>query len=375
MKSRLPNGLTEFSLAESRQHEEIVGKLFEILKKEGFNKIEPSQIDYAKNLEMEPGSADFLFKSIDSDGKLLAFGGGITPSIVRMLDGETHIRRVYFDRPCYLFSPLQEGSRLTWECGAQVYGIKEPEGDAELITACYDSLVFSGIENIKITLSHSFLFKSIIYSYKPSQEITSKDIKDLIKTGKCDKLNDVCTNAIITLSKQKGDITVLQQVAEGINNKEAMDCLVRLFEIYQILAEYGLEDIIEFDFGYMPLESYYNGMSFKISADDKTLAEGGTFSGVKYTSVIAAVGFKYNLYNVMSILDTKQNQNDSNIILGVANTIRALNKARKIKLSLMESNVQVNTLYKVTAEECKEIAAQLNIENIIYVNEKGDLEE
>lgn len=372
---RLPQGLIEFSLEDSKRHQELTSKLFNVLIKEGFSKIEPSQVDFAKNLEMERNSSDLLFKSIDSDGKLLAFAGDITPSIMRLLDGETQIKRVYFDRPNYSFRQLSNGSRVSQECGAQIYGIKDAEGDAEIISASFDSLRLNGVEKVKIVLGHSFLFKSIIYSYKPTEGITTEDIRVLVETGKCDKLSDVCVGVVTTLARQKGDINVLQQVAEGINNREAIDCLLRLFEIYQILAEYELEDMIEFDFGYMPSAPYYNGMIFKIESDDKVLVEGGNFTGSKYTSLVTATSFKYNLSSIMSIIDTDTSKDDSNVVLGVANGVASLNKARKIKLSLMESNVQIHTLYKVTKEECRSIAVQLGVQNIIYINDKGELEE
>lgn len=372
---KLPQGLSEFSLEETRQREELAEKLFTVLKKEGFCKIEPSQIDFAKNLEMERNSSDALFKSIDSDGKLLAFAGDITPSAVRLLEGAVLPQRVCFDRPDYSFKPLKNGARVSQCCGGQLYGIADAEGDAEIITAAYDSLSLNGVKNVKITLSHAFLFRSIIYSYKPTEDITAEDIRLLVETGKCDKLNEVCAGAVTSLAKQKGDIKVLQQVAEGINNKEAIDCLLRLFEIYQILAEYGLGDALEFDFSYMPAVSYYNGMVFKLTVEERTLLEGGHFNGTKNSSTVIGAGFKYDLDGIMSILHTGEEQDDPNIVLGVANGIAALNKARKIKLSLMESDVKINTLYKVTKEECKKIALQCKTANVIYINDKGELEE
>ncbi|HKL73298.1 MAG TPA: ATP phosphoribosyltransferase regulatory subunit [Clostridia bacterium] len=372
---RLPQGLSELSLEESRNVQELTDKLFAVLKKEGFSKIEPSQIDFAKNLEMEQNSSDSLFKSIDTDGKLLAFSGDSTPSIMRFVEGEQLVQRVYFDRLNYSFIPNKNGNRVSRECGAQLYGIADTEGDAEIITACYDSLVQNGIKNLKITVSHAFLFKSIIYSYKPTEDITTEDIRVLIETGLCDKLNEVCIAAVTTIAKQKGDIKVLQEVAEGINNREAIDCLLKLFEIYQILAEYGLDESLEFDFGYMPSASYYNGIVFKISNEEKKLAQGGHFSGTKFASAVIGTGFKYNINNIISIINAESKGNDTEVILGIANSIAALNKARKIKLSLMESDVRINTLYKVTKAECYDIALQCKTENVIYINDKGELEE
>lgn len=373
---KLPLGLCDFSLTESEQREIITNKLFSVLKKGGFSKIEPSQIDLAKNLEMERNSSDTLFKSIDSDGRLLAFAGDITPSVMRIIEGSILPQRIYYDRPNYSFKPDNKGNRLKQECGAQIYGIKEAEGDAEAITIALDSLIFSGVKNVKITLSHAFLFRSIVYSYKPVEEITAEDIKLLIDTGKCDKVSDVCASAVSIIAQQKGNITVLQEVAESINNREAIDCLLRLFEIYQILAEYGLEEIIEFDFGYLPNTSYYNGMVFKISSGDIKMAEGGHFNGYKFSQAISGTGFKYSIDNIIKSTILQDNAiDDPNIVLGIANSIAALNKAYKIKMSLMESNVKISTMYKVSNSECKNYATRAGILNIVYINETGDIED
>ncbi len=373
--NRLPQGIKEYTTEEAVKREELTQKLFTVLKKEGYMRAEPAFVDFAKNLEMERNSSDTLFRSFDSDGKLLAFAGDITPSIIRYIEGDILPKRVYFDRMAYSFMPNARSARVADMCGAQVYGITGAEGDAEIIAAAYDSLVFAGIKDVKITISHGFFIKSVIYSYKPTEDITAEDIKVLVETGRCDKLNEVCVAAVNALAKQKGDIKIMKEAAEGINNKEAIDCLLRLFEIHRILAEYGLADAVEFDFGYMSDTSYYNGMIFKLTKDGSVLAEGGHFTGIKNSGNATGCAFKYELNNIIKVLEAIVPADDKKILMGISSGDEALAKARKIKISLMESDVRVDTVYNVTKAECKNAAVLRNIENYIYINDKGEIEE
>lgn len=371
----LPRGLKDYSMEETELRDSISNKIFEFLKRGGCNEIEPSLIDFASNLEMEKNFSDNLFKFIDKNGKLLAISGDITPSIVRMLHSFPMPQRVFYNQPVFNYVGDKYGNRSNKEFGAQIYGIKEAEGDAEIIALAVESIAECGIKDTKIILSHAYLFKSILNSYKISGDITQNDIKELVSTGKNDKINEVCSKIIATIAEKKGSISILQEVADGINNREAIDCLLRLFEIYQILSEYGFAENIIFDFGYLSDIPYYNGMIFKILKNSDTLVEGGHFSGYKYTKEINAASCKYDIKQIINNTNSKQNiEDDKNILLGIANSIAALNKAYKVKKSLMESDVKIFTLYKVSKEDLNMRAKNADIANVIYINEKGEIE-
>lgn len=346
-------------LGSAARSEEITSLLFDSLRKRGFEKCEPFDIEYAHRLTDENG---ILFKGMDFDGKALVFGGDSIPLILGQIQRDEG-KRLYFSRTAYNLLPDETGRRTRKECGACVVNLPSPESAAELILASYESLKALGL-NGKIFINHARLFKSIADSYHPLERVEQNDIALLLRDGKSNKINDACATVITAIAKLNGGTEAFFEAAESINNKESADCLAQLFDFSRILEKFGLDGRYQFDFSYLAQESYYDGMIFDIEIGGESVVRGGSIDDRNCTC------FKYDLEKLLNLCTES---NEDRILLGVADSGAALAKANEITAQLTESDVRVFTLYKVSYDELKNYATNRNVENIIYINSAGEI--
>lgn len=68
---------------------------------------------------------------------------------------------------------------------------------------------------------------------------------------------------LLKLPELFGSVEILETAKALTTNKRALQAIARLEEVYQILAEYGLEQYVSVDLGMLSNYNYYTGIIFK----------------------------------------------------------------------------------------------------------------
>lgn len=376
--NRLPQGLSDSTGQRLTAEIEVVSKLYAILEEFDYQQVRPAALDFIENLQMEPQSVDSLFKTIDNGGKTLGFARDITPSLIRMTEGDITPQRFFYNMTGYSFFPDNEGRREVKKSGIQIYNVEGFEGETEIITSALDSLKNIGISNVKIVLNSVAIIRNIVKSFNPSLNAEIKDIVSDIENVNSKNLGEACYNIVSGIYRSKGGLKTLEKVTENINNKEALDGIVTIFRIYQILSELGYENNIEFDFGYFNDKvNYYNDTLIRIESQDLVLAEGGRFRGVKYGKLFNAVACNFNMpvlieYYIQTI---KKYPPKEKVLLAVEDSTAAITKYFKIRENLGGQNIKAIPLFKADRKKCESYAQIKAIDNIIYIDADGKVSE
>ncbi|MFA6866572.1 MAG: ATP phosphoribosyltransferase regulatory subunit [Clostridia bacterium] len=376
--NRLPLGFVDSYSININLENDLINKFQNIFENYDYKVIQPSLIDYVENLQMEPNSGDKLFKTIDNNGKLIGVLNDITPSIMRIIEGETLPHRFFYNTKGFSFLPNENEVRTNYNVGAQIYNITGIEAEVEVISTMLQTLSEIGIINTKLTLNHFGIIKNLVTSFNPKISITLNEILLAINNKDGSKIGDVCLNMVTSIYNSKGDLKILEKVAESVNNKEALEGVVALFRIYQLLKENGRECDIVFDFGNFNADkSYYNGTIFKIEGQDLLLASGGRYFGIKYGKGFTGVACNYNMPIILEyyrqVNSTKEPK--ERVLLAVEDSTEALAKFFNIREILNKQEIIAVPIYKTDRKMCKEYAQIMSIDNIIYIDNKGDVSE
>lgn len=388
LKFRLPQGMQDYLPDYLYNKLETENKLLKTFEKYAYKRIETPKVECYELFSSGVGAVktDKLFKMSDTDGSLLVLRADMTMPISRIVS--TKMEASYPLRLCYISDSYnliaeRNRSREFTQAGVELYGVKGAEGDAEVIALAIEALLNAGLTDFQIDIGQVDILKGIlaeanIDDEKQKEIIQAVDRKDFIDTD-IDKNVAELVNKIAMLY---GDITVLKEASGLVHNKTSIDALLNLFEINQILTEYKMDQYISFDLGLVNSFSYYSGVVFKgiTKHFGSPILGGGRYDKLcnSFNKDIPATGFAIGIKDLMSALAQSGMQNQSNVpdvVIGVEDSFDALAVARKITNNATEKGLIADIYYKADKQSVKSYAVGKGIENIIYINDKGKIEE
>ncbi len=388
LRFRMPQGVQDYLPEYLSSKLYIEKKLSEVFEKYAYKRIETPKLEcyelFSEGARTVPNNK--LFKMSDIDGSLLVLRADMTLPISRVV--ATKMEDLYPLRLSYVSDSFnltaeQNRSREFTQAGVELFGVSGPEGDAEVIALAIEALLNAGLKDFQIDIGQVEVLKGVL----ESANISEKKQKDIIEA--IDKKNlidiDVDDNTaklINNIAMLYGDVSVLKQAGEYVDNKTSIDALLNLFEINQILSEYQIEKYISFDLGLVNSFSYYSGVVFKgiTRHFGAPIFGGGRYDNLcsSFNKNIPATGFAIGIKDLMSAIKesgTRSQSNRANVVIGVEESFDALSTSRKIAQNAIEKGLIVDIFYKAEKNSVKEYARQKKIENIIYINRKGRIEE
>ena len=270
----------------------------------GYELVTPPLLEYLDTLF--PGSDDELelqtFKVIDQlSGKLMGIRADTTPQVARI---EVHnLKRSGPSRLCYIGPVLRTlpggpgGARALLQVGAELYGHKGVESDAEILALMLGTLQLAGLQNIHVDVGHVGILRGLTdpMQLDPDREarlfscVQRKATDELRAMLSEWQLNNACTAALLSLMELEGDVGILTEVRAilkpcGETLGGYVDELERIAQLTmrQVSTAPLYFDVTEFQ-GY----HYHTGMTF--AAYVPGASEGIAFGG-RYDEVCAAFG-------------------------------------------------------------------------------------
>ncbi|MDH5536839.1 MAG: ATP phosphoribosyltransferase regulatory subunit, partial [Betaproteobacteria bacterium] len=165
----LPEYIEDILPAEAARIEHLRRDLLDLFRVHGYELVMPPLLEYVDSLLTGTGHDLDLqtFKLVDQlSGRMLGVRADITPQVARI---DAHLlNRSGVTRLCYAGSVLRtlpDGMNRTREplqLGAEVYGHRGIESDAEIQRLLLTALKVARVENVHLDLGHVGVFRSLV---------------------------------------------------------------------------------------------------------------------------------------------------------------------------------------------------------------------
>jgi len=243
---------------------------------------------------------DSMFKFQDFDGKIVALRPEMTAPVARIITTRMPstpepIRLFYI---CNVFRYSQtyvERGREFWQAGVELVGCNTPEADGEILTFLISSLEKIGLKEVRVDVGHASLLKDLLKVTGLDEEkrgilqnlLGYRDEARLEKFMDQNNLPPRLREAFLKLSscRQLDEVSSVSLVSSKYRKTE--NHLKNLLEVKDVLTDYGIENLVFFDFSLTRKIEYYTGIVFEASVPNFGLPLGG---GGRYDNFIEKFG-------------------------------------------------------------------------------------
>ena len=269
---------------------------------------------------------DQLYNFKDKSDRELTLRPEITAPVARLYLNElektaTKPIKLYYYGSCFRYERPQKGRfRQFWQFGCELIGAKTPQGEAEVIALCTDSINALGITTADVNINHLGIIRGLFSHFNISDE-TQREIMVVIDKGDKDLLieslsgdnpvidNDELNQILLKLIDLVGDKSILNDVEELIAPyDESKAALKDLKELIGLLEDFDVENYT-LNLGVARGLDYYTGIVFEIYVPElgaqKQICGGGSYSLVKVFGgqEVESTGFALGFDRLMNAIE------------------------------------------------------------------------
>lgn len=294
-----------------------------------------------------------LYKFFDKEGNTLVLRPDFTPSMARCaakyyMDEDVPIRFCYLGNTFTNTSNLQGKLKEVTQMGAELMGDGSVEADGEIIALAVSSLLAAGLQEFQLSIGEIEYFKGICEEVGLDED-TELSLRDYI-SGKnifgaeallLEKgIDEKHREMLLKTTDFFGSAETLKEAAAIVDNDRSRSAVERLFALYHVLCEYGVEKYISFDLGMLSKYNYYTGVIFKAYAYGvgDAILKGGRYDNLlsRFGKEAPAVGFMVVIDDLMQALFHQNIQlpekESVRTIIYAKNSFRAaLREAKKLR--------------------------------------------
>jgi len=264
-----------------------------------------------------------MFKFQDFDGRMLALRPEMTTPVARMIATRMFsttepIRLFYISNVFRYGRSYFERGREFWQAGVELVGCDGVRADGEVISLLASSLRELGLNEVRLDIGHSGLFKEVQKSARLDSEKervfrTLIGRRDQMELEKFMSKNDFPSD-LKKLILELCEIRKLREASSALDRRSGFREWNRftkaLSAVADVLSDYHLEDEVYFDFSLTGRIEYYTGMVFEASVPGFGLSIGG---GGRYDDLLwklseirtPAVGFAIEIEKCLQALQSQ----------------------------------------------------------------------
>ncbi len=212
-----------------------------------------------------------------------------------MLEAPRPIRLFYISNVFRYSQSYLEREREFWQAGVELIGCNTPEADGEVLSLLASSLKKLGLEGVRIDVGHAGLLKDLLRTTGLDKE--KKDVlQNLLRYRDETRLESFMSQnnfspqlreAFLQLSRCRRLEELSSVSVEPSKYGKTEDYLKALLEVKDALVDYGVENLVFFDFSLVRKIEYYTGIVFEASVPTLGLPLGG---GGRYDNLIEKFG-------------------------------------------------------------------------------------
>lgn len=402
MEFTKPRGTRDFLFEEMRERKEAESTLREVFESYAYQEIKTPLFEDLSLFTTKSGEeiVDQLYNFKDKSNRELALRPEITAPVARLylnnLQKTAKPIKLYYYGSCFRYERPQKGRfRQFWQFGCELIGAKSPEGEAEVIAMCNESLEKLGIKTADINVNHLGIIRGLFEHFKIDTKtqreimvVIDKGDKDLLKESLIGKDplidNEELNNVLIQLIDMVGDKSIISNIEELVGKyEETNESLEEFRELIDTLESFKVFNYT-LNLGVARGLDYYTGIVFEVYIPElgaqKQVCGGGTYSLIKVFGgeEVESTGFAFGfdrLINAIKDLNEKKAK-DSYIDVYVAPISKETRpKAFEITQNLRKEGIKTEVdLSRRKFKKLLNYANNLNVENVVLVGKK-DLDE
>jgi ATP phosphoribosyltransferase regulatory subunit len=301
-KLHTPKGTRDYLPPEVENYRYIEDSIREIFKLWGYQEIRSPAIEFVEALStgVGPELVDSMFKFQDFDGKIVALRPEMTAPVARIITtrmpSTLEPTRLFYICNVFRYSQSYvERGREFWQAGVELVGCNTPEADGEILALLISSLKKTGLKEVRVDIGHASLLKHLLKATGLNEEkkgilqnlLGHRDETCLEKFIDENKLPTKLGETLLKLSscRRLDEVSSISLGSSKYGKTE--DHLRNLSQIKDALTDYGIENLVFFDFSLTRKIEYYTGIVFEASVPNLGLPLGG---GGRYDEFIEKFG-------------------------------------------------------------------------------------
>ncbi|MCR4755450.1 MAG: ATP phosphoribosyltransferase regulatory subunit [Lachnospiraceae bacterium] len=374
-----PEGVRDIYNGEYEQKLSIESSIHSVFKSAGYRDIQTPTFEYFNLFSSDIGTTPSkdLYRFTDRDGETVVLRSDFTPSIARcaakyFMEDKDTLRFTYKGNTFSQTTELQGKLRETTQMGVDMIGDGSVEADVEVIRLAYDAIKSVSDKKFVISISHIDYFKGLSEELGLNNEAELR-LRDLVTNknfvaARQYLLNDLPKDCrlsadqieqIMRIENLVGDVSVLNEAEQIVNNPTSKAAIDRLRRIHASLDKLGLADCIAYDLSMLNKYSYYTGVIFKayMSGVGECIAKGGRYDNLlrEFGKDAPAIGFVIVIDDLLQALRTPADDKTDNYLTF------ALTKGR-----LADKTLDLLEKIGISCEEVKD----KDTRKLIFVNDE-----
>lgn len=328
MEFTRPRGTRDFLFDEMRRRKETESTLRNIFENYGFQEIQTPLFEELKLFTTKSGEeiVDQLYNFKDKSDRELALRPEITAPVARLYLNELEKTaskpiKLYYYGSCFRYERPQRGRfRQFWQFGCELIGAKSPEGEAEVIAMCSNSIKALGITTADFNINHLGIIRGLFTHFDVSSKtqrelmiVIDKGDKDLLKeslTGDNPIIeNDELNQILLKLIDLVGDKSILPEIEELVKGyAEAEEALDEFEQLIDTLDSFKVSNYT-LNLAVARGLDYYTGIVFEVYVPElgaqKQICGGGSYGLVKVFGgqEVTSTGFAFGFDRLMNAIE------------------------------------------------------------------------
>ncbi len=403
MEFTRPRGTRDFLFEEMEERKKAESTLRYIFENYGYREIKTPLFEELKLFTTKSGEeiVDQLYNFKDKSARELTLRPEITAPVARLYLNElektaTKPIKLYYYGSCFRYERPQKGRfRQFWQFGCELIGAKSPQGEAEVIAMCSDSIEALGITGADVNINHLGIIRGLFKHFEVDSE-TQRELMVVIDKGDKDLLkeslsgdnpiisNDELNQILLKLIDLVGDKSILEDVNELIKDyEEPQEAFGQLKELVDLLESFDMDNYT-LNLGVARGLDYYTGIVFEIYVEglgaQKQVCGGGTYSLIKVFGgqEVESTGFALGFDRLMNAIEelTEKEEAKSHLDVYVAPISADVRlKAYEITQTLRRAGFRCDVdLNNKKFKKLMNYADKIKVPKMIIIG-KNDLEE
>ena len=403
MEFTRPRGTRDFLFTEMRERKEAESTLRNVFENYGFQEIKTPLFEELKLFTTKSGEeiVDQLYNFKDKSDRELALRPELTAPVARLYLNELQKTtakpiKLYYYGSCFRYERPQKGRfRQFWQFGCELIGAKSPEGEAEVISMCNESLESLGITPADININHLGIIRGLFAHFNIDTK-TQREIMVIIDKGDKELLeeslvgdnpvidNEELNNVLLNLIDMVGGKEILPDIEKLVKPyDEPQESLAELEELVKTLDSFGVDNYT-LNLGVARGLDYYTGIVFEVYIPElgaqKQVCGGGTYSLIKVFGgeEIESTGFAFGFDRLMNAIEELNGEKELKPYLDVF--VAPINdetrqKSFEITQTLRKNGIATDVdLNRKKFKKLMNHANNINVEKVVIVGKK-DLDE
>jgi ATP phosphoribosyltransferase regulatory subunit len=274
---QIPYGTRDVLPGEARAKRIVEDKIAANFLAWGYDEVETPTFEYLDTFSLGgTGVTQESMKFLDRNNRTLVLRSDMTTPLARMvatrLDVKQHVKRLCYIANIFRYEETQAGRQCEFcQAGVELMGAKEPMADAEVLAIAITSLQSAGLTDFTVSVGHAAFLKGLMEEAKLSED-KKEAVKKLVLEHNAVGLENL-VKALKIKPKLKelfgkffflqGDVKLLKELTKVVDNKQSLDALKNLLDIYALAKAYNVEKYLSFDLSLIRNFDYYTGMVFE----------------------------------------------------------------------------------------------------------------